>query len=253
MTDLRQMSRMLLPLLTAVLFLGAWEVSVRLLSVRELILPPPSRIVMVFQSHEALSVLENTIPTIWEAITGFGAAVLLGFLLAVMISYSSLVKEALYPYLIGFQVIPKMALAPIFVLWLGIGFGARFAFATFICFFPVVISLATGLRQTSPEAVLMGRSLGASKSQVFVHIRLPFALPYFFAGMKISATMSIIGVVIGEFITADKGLGFLILSAASRSNTPLLMAAIFVLCLAGFAIYGAVVLAERITRTSLGL
>jgi NitT/TauT family transport system permease protein len=250
---LRQANRVLLPLMTALVFLGAWEASVRLLSVRELILPPPSRILMVFHSSEALSVLENTIPTLWEAVTGFSAAVLLGFLLAVVISYSFLVKEALYPYLIAFQVIPKMALAPIFVLWLGIGFGARFAFATFICFFPVVISLTTGLRQTRPEVVLMGRSLGASKSQLFLHIRLPFALLYLFAGMKISATMSIIGVVIAEFITADKGLGFLILAAASRSNTPLLMASILVLCVAGFAIYGAVVGAERLARMSFDL
>lgn len=250
---LRQTDRILLPLLTAAFFLGVWEVGVRLLQVPELILPAPSRILTVFESDEAISVLENTVPTVWQAVTGFSAAILLGFLLAVAISYSHLVKEALYPYLIAFQVIPKMALAPIFVLWLGIGFGSRFAFATFVCFFPIVISLTTGLRETNPDSVLMARSLGASKGQIFRHIRLPFALPHFFAGMKISATMSIIGVVIGEFITADKGLGYLILYAGSRSNTPLVMAAILVLCLAGFAIYGTVVLAAHITQRFVGL
>lgn len=248
-----QVLRALLPLLTAAFFLAAWELTVRLFHIPELILPAPSRIFTVFDSPDAASILHNAVPTVWQAVAGFGAAIVLGFSLAVAMSYSQIVKEAIYPYLIGFQVIPKIALAPIFVLWLGIGFGSRFAFATFICFFPIVIALTAGLRETSPDAVRMARSVGATKSQVFRHVRLLFALRYFFAGLKISATLSIIGVVIGEFITADKGLGYLILYASSRSDTPLVMAAIVALCLAGFAIFGIVVLAERITHRFVGL
>ena len=134
----------------------------------------------------------------------------------------------------------------------GIGFKSRLAFATFICFFPVVIALATGLREASPDLVRMSRAFGASKAQIFAHVRLPFSLPYLFSGLKIAATLSMIGVVIGEFITADRGLGYLILYAASRSNTPLVLAAIAVLCAIGLAIYGAVVAAERWVERAMG-
>jgi len=248
---IRHIRRAVPPLLTAASVFVVWELSVRLLHVREALLPAPTRIAMLFASAEASLIFQHTLPTLWQAVSGFGTAIVLAVLTAGAITYSRVLNEAIYPYLIGLQVVPKMALAPIFVLWLGIGFASRFVFATFVCFFPIVIALTTGLRGTRPEAVLLARSVGASRIQILCHIRFPFALPYFFTGTKIAATMSLIGVVIGEFITSDKGLGFLILYAGSRSNTPLMMAAIVVLCLAGLAIYSAVVLAEHLTRSRL--
>ena len=241
-----------LPAAAALAAVALWEVLVRLLAVPELILPPPSRVLAVLFGDRLGLLAANAVPTALQAITGFLAAAALGVLLATAMTYSEMVKEAIYPYLVAFQVIPKIALAPLFVLWLGIGFASRFAFATFMCFFPIVIALAAGLRDTSPEAVRMCRAFGGSKAQVFRHIRFPYAVGYLFAGLKIAATMSIIGVVIGEFITADRGLGYLILWAASRSETALVMAAIVVLCLIGFAIYGAVVAAEKATMRAFG-
>jgi NitT/TauT family transport system permease protein len=224
--------------------LTVWELLVRLLSIPTLLLPPPSAIVAVFLSDQARLLAINAVPTAIQAITGFLFAALLGVVIAALLSYSKLFKEALYPYLIAFQVIPKIALAPLFVLWLGIGFLSRFAFVTFMCFFPIVVAFTSGLQQASPETVRMCRAFGGSKAQTFLHIRLPFAVDYLFAGLKIAATMSMIGVVVGEFITADRGLGYLILWAASRSDTALVIAAVLILCLIGLALYAAVVACE---------
>jgi NitT/TauT family transport system permease protein len=208
-------------------------------------LPSPTTIAKVFVGEGGQLILANTWPTAVQTVSGFAAAALLGVLVASAMVYSDVVRETIYPYLIAFQVIPKIALAPLFVLWLGIGFWSRFAFATFMSFFPIVIALIAGLKDTRPEAVRMCEAFGGSKAQIFRYIRFPYAIDYLFAGLKIGATMSIIGVVIGEFITADRGLGYLILWATSRSNTPLVMASIVVLCGLGLGIYGLVVLAER--------
>jgi NitT/TauT family transport system permease protein len=229
----------------ALLALGAWELVVRMLDVPHVLLPPPSRVLAVYAGPERITLLENAVPTGVQAVSGFAFAAALGVLTAVAITYWQALKEALHPYLVAFQVIPKIALAPLFVLWFGIGFASRFAFATFICFFPIVIALAVGLRDTHPDIVRMCRAAGASRAQILWQVRLPFALPYLFAGLKIAATMSIIGVVIGEFITADRGLGYLILFAASRSDTPLVVAAIVLLCAIGLVLFGVVVLLER--------
>ena len=235
----------LLPVGVALLALAAWELLVRVFQVPEVLLPPPSRVLQVYAGPGAAAIAENALPTGVQAVSGFAFAALLGVAVAIAITYSHALKEALHPYLVAFQVIPKLALAPLFVLWFGIGFASRFAFATFICFFPIVIALAAGLRDTHPDVMRMCRAAGASRAQILWQVRLPFALPYLFAGLKIAATLAIIGVVIGEFITADRGLGYLILYAASRSDTPLVMAAIVLLCVIGLALFGAVVLAER--------
>ena len=144
--------------------------------------------------------------------------------------------------------IPKIALAPWFVVWLGISSESRVAFATFISFFPVVISAAVGFSNTEASTLRLCRSLTASEWQSFVMVRLPFALPAIFSGMKIAMTMAIIGVIIGEFISAKAGLGFYILYASSRMETAAIFAAIFVLCVIGLALFGVVAGAERLVR-----
>lgn len=241
-----------LPIGVAALALGAWELLVRVLDVPPVLLPPPSRVLAVYAGPDGARLLENALPTGAQTVSGFAFAALLGVLVAIAITYSQALKEAVHPYLVGFQVIPKIALAPLFVLWFGIGFASRFAFATFICFFPIVIALAAGLRDTHPDVIRMCRAAGASRAQILWQVRMPFATPYLFAGLKIAAAMSIIGVVIGEFITADRGLGYLILYAASRSDTPLVMAAIVLLCAIGLVLFGAVVLAERMVEKRRG-
>jgi NitT/TauT family transport system permease protein len=151
-----------------------------------------------------------------------------------------------------FQLIPKIALAPLFVVWLGISSESRVAFAAFVSFFPIVISAAVGFANTEQATLRLCRSLTASEWQSFVAVRFPFALPAIFSGLKVAMTMAIIGVIIGEFISAKASLGFYILYAGGRMETGLIFAALFVLCLIGIALFGAVALAEELVRRSYG-
>lgn len=234
-----------LPLLVGALALLCWEMAVRVFHVPVVILPPPSRVMLEFFGPRFAELLQHAVPSGLQIASGFVFATVSGILLAVLMAYSVLLRAALQPYMIALQVIPKIALAPLFILWFGIGFSSRFAFATFICFFPVVIATLTGLRDTPTEVLRMCQAIGASEAQVMWRVRLPFALPYVFAGLKIAATMAVIGVVIGEFISADRGLGYLILYCASRSETPGVLAAIAVLCAIGLSLYGVVAWTEQ--------
>jgi NitT/TauT family transport system permease protein len=232
-----------LPIATAAIVLALWEAVVRFYKVPAVILPPPSDVVKVFLRNYPL-LLEHTVPTLMETVVGFVLAVVLGIGLAIIITYSPNWRAALYPNLVLFQLIPKVALAPLFIVWLGIGSQSRLAFALFISFFPIVISMATGLMEVDRDMLRLCRSLTASEWQIFTNIRFPSALPYLFSGMKIAMTMAMIGVIVGEFITAQAGLGYLIIFATSRAETAVIMAAIGLLCIIGLALYGLVLLGE---------
>ena len=146
--------------------------------------------------------------------------------------------------MVAFQLIPKIALAPLFVIWLGIDAPSRLVFATFISFFPVAIGTLTGLLGTDPSAIRLCQSLTASKSQIFRHVQVPYALPFFFTGMKVAATLSVIGIIVGEFISSKHGLGSYILLAGSRAETAQIFAALVVLCAIGLGLYGVIVWLE---------
>jgi NitT/TauT family transport system permease protein len=234
-----------LPVATALAGLVAWEAAVRWSGVPEAILPAPTDVARTLVSAWDL-LLEHTWPTAMETVGGFLLATVVGIAVAIAITYSAPVREALYPLLVVFQLIPKVALAPLFIVWLGIGSASRLAFALFISFFPIVISTAAGLVNADRTMLRLARSLTATEWQVFVSIRFPGALPHIFSGLKIAVTLSIIGVIVGEFITAQAGLGYLIVFATSRAETAAIMAAIVVLCVVGLVLYGLVGLAERL-------
>jgi NitT/TauT family transport system permease protein len=248
---LRQLRPLLLPLATAAALLCVWQVVVRALHVPAVVLPPPSDI-----GHElwrALpTLLHHAVPTTLDSVMAFFTASALGIALAVAITYSPFLRDMLYPNLVLFQLIPKVALAPLFVVWLGIGSGSRVAFAAFVSFFPVVISATVGFANAETSALQLCRSLTASEWQAFAMVRFPFALPAIFSGMKIAMTMAVIGVIIGEFISAQAGLGFYILYASSRMETALIFAALLVLCVIGVALFGAVALAEQLVHRVYG-
>lgn len=157
-------------------------------------------------------------------------------------------REALYPNLIFFQLIPKIALAPLFIIWLGVGSQSRIAFSIFIAFFPMVIATTAGFLSVDRGILRLCRSLTATEWQIFTSVRFPTALPHIFSGMKIAITLAIIGVIIGEFITAQAGLGYLIIFATARADTEVSMAAIVVLCICGLLLYGLVALAEMVAN-----
>jgi NitT/TauT family transport system permease protein len=248
---LQQLRPVILPLATAAVVVYAWQVVVTALHVPVVVLPPPSDI-----GHELWrafpTLLHHAVPTTLDALMAFFTASALGIALAVAITYSPFLRDMLYPNLVLFQLVPKVALASLFVVWLGIGSGSRVAFAAFVSFFPMVISAAVGFTNVQTSALRLCRSLTASEWQSFAMVRFPFGLPAIFSGMKIAMTMAVIGVIIGEFISAQAGLGFYILYASSRMETGLIFAALLVLCVIGVALFGAVALAEELVRRSYG-
>ena len=236
-----------LPLALAAIVLVGWQLAVTLGHIPPVILPSPVSITKyIIDRYDIL--LMHAIPTTLESAASFVLATLLGIALAIIITYSQIAREALYPNLVFFQLIPKIALAPLFIIWLGIGSQSRIAFSVFIAFFPVVIATTAGFANVDKGMLRLCRSLTASEWQIFTSVRFPAALPHIFSGMKIAVTLAIIGVIIGEFITAQAGLGYLIIFATARADTEISMAAIVVLCICGLLLYGLVALGESIAN-----
>jgi len=225
----------------------AWEILCRIAKLSPELLPPPSSVWGVLVGNPAI-LIQQAIPTTIEIVASFGIASAVGVLLAIAITFSTAVREALYPNIVMFQVIPKIALAPLFVVWLGVGSRSCIVVGIFIAFFPVVVSTATGLVSAKPDVLQLCRSLTASEWQMFRLARFPYAMPYIFAGMKVAVTLAMIGVIVGEFITAQAGLGYIIMFASSAGETATVLAAIVVLCVIGLVLYGLVGIGELLVR-----
>jgi NitT/TauT family transport system permease protein len=243
-----QIPAFVLPVATAVLFLLAWQGISVLGHISATILPPPSMVLKQLTENFSL-IMKHTYPTTIETLIAFGISIPLGIALAALLVYSTVAQQALYPNVIFFQLIPKIALAPLFIVWLGIGPSSRIIFSIFICFFPILIATAAGLRAVETNMLRLCRSLRMSEWQVLIRVRFPTSPPYIFSGMKVSVTLAIIGIVVGEFIASQQGLGYLILFASSRQQTDLALACIAVLCVVGLALYGIVVIAEKVVTT----
>ncbi|MBY6092860.1 ABC transporter permease [Maritimibacter alkaliphilus] len=248
---LRVARPVLLPTLTAAVLLGIWWALASWADLPAVVLPHPADVWSILKSNFPL-LSTHMWHTAYESTLGFLIAMVTGVSLAILITYSAVLREAFYPHLILFQLVPKVALAPLFVVWLGIGAPARLSFATFIAFFPLVIATAQGLTEVPPEMIRLSRSLSATRWQIFRTIRFPYAIPYIFAGMKISVTMAMIGIIVGEFIASQKGLGYLILFASSQANTALILAAVILLCVVGLVQFGIVLALERAVRRVFG-
>jgi NitT/TauT family transport system permease protein len=251
LAHLRYFRPVILPIATAAAALIGWQAICAIFRIPPVILPAPSEIAVELTCILP-TLLHHVVPTTLDSLKAFTAASALGVALAVAITYSRLLRDTLYPNLVLFQIIPKVALAPLFVVWLGISSESRVAFSAFASFFPVVISATVGFAATDATTLRLCRSLTASDWQSFILVRFPFALPAIFSGMKIAMTMAVIGVIIGEFISAKAGLGFYILYASSRMETAAIFAALFVLCAIGVSLFGAVALGERLVRLHYG-
>ena len=236
-----------LPLGLALLALIGWELLCRFVKISPQLLPRPSAVWDVLTGNPGI-LIDQSIPTAIEIVLSFLVATVFGALLAVAITFSAAVREALYPNIVMFQLIPKIALAPLFIVWLGVGSRSIITVGVFIAFFPMVVSTATGLVSARPDVLQLCRSLTASEWQMFRLARFPYAMPYMFAGMKVGVTMAMIGVVVGEFITAQAGLGYIIMFASSAGETATVLAAIVVLCAIGLVLYGLVGWGEMLVR-----
>jgi len=224
------------PVATALLLVSLWEWLSRNGAINARLLPAPSA-VWATLAHSIDVLLEQALPTFWGALAGIVLAALLGIALAMAVSFSRTLMQAIYPTVVFFQLIPKVALAPVFLIWFGTGWTANVLFSMFIAFFPVVVATITGLGAAPANYESLCRSLTMSRLKFFLKIRLPFALPYIFSGLRIGVTFAVIGVVLGEFITAQVGLGYIILFSANNFETSLLLAAILLLCAVGIALF----------------
>jgi len=232
------------PIGISVAMLVLWEVAVRDLGIRSIILPPPSEIVdAMIRRHELL--LAHLWPSLYLTVLGFALSVVGGIAVAVLITYSSILRKTLYPIIVVSQVIPKISIAPLFIVWFGTGTMSSLLLAVLIAFFPMTINSALGFQSIDEDIHRMARTFMGSQWQIFWKIRMPNALPYIFSGMKISITLAIIGVIVSEFVASQEGIGYLIKLAGGLLDTPLMMAAITVLSISGLALYGLIVLAEH--------
>jgi NitT/TauT family transport system permease protein len=228
-----------------VVFFAVWEAFVHVLHIKPVILPPPTRVAEVAYENRAL-LLKNTWPTFVAISLGFLSAVVTGFIIAVGIAYSKIVRDLTYPFLVAAQILPKIAFAPLFLIWFGFGLTPKVVIAAMIAFFPIVINTAKGLTSVDAELLQYMDSLGANAWEKFAKISLPWAMPYFFAALKISITLAIVGAVVGEFVAAGEGLGYVINASNISLDTELMFAAIICMSVLGIALFLVIVLLERL-------
>lgn len=232
------------PLITALGLIAAWESLVWLSGVPPYILPPPTRVATVLVERFDL-LIEQAAWTAAEMVLGLVLGLVLGAALAVIFAASAAWRRWALPLVIVSQAVPVIAVAPLLVLWLGYGMASKVAMAALVIFFPVVSSLYDGLRRTDPGWIELAHTMNASPQAMLLQIRLPAALPAFASGARIAAAVAPIGAVIGEWVGASAGLGFLMTQSLARGQTPLAFAALGILCLLGLALYYAADQAAR--------
>jgi NitT/TauT family transport system permease protein len=224
------------PTVVFLLLLVAWELYVRLSGILQVILPAPTQIAGFMWDRRDL-LLENAWPTLYQCLLGFALAVIGGIAIAVVVTQFNVIRRGFYPLVVGIALIPKISLAPLFTLWFGTGSVARISLVFFISFFPMVVSPASGLLSVDEGLLKTARAFGANRTQIFWTMRVPAALPYIFDGMKVSMSLAIIGIIVAEFVTADQGLGYLIIFATGLLDTTMMLAAIILLSVMGLALY----------------
>jgi NitT/TauT family transport system permease protein len=221
-----------------------WQATVRFFEIPDIILPSPTDIAYYLNRRGSLFI-SHLWPTLLQTIWGFTLAVAGGIMLAVIVALTEFGRRAVMPLLVVAQIVPKIAVAPLFMLWFGLGDLSRVLIAFLVAFFPIVINTVSGLSSVDHNLVLLGRAFARSRWKFFLKIQLPHAVPYLFDGMKVSITLAIIGVIVAEFVSSQRGLGYLIMFGNGRLDTEMMMAAIAVLSLMGLALYAVIALLAR--------
>jgi ABC-type nitrate/sulfonate/bicarbonate transport system permease component len=237
--------RVLLATLLFAALIGLWQGVASLHSVDDLTLASPVETARALRDDWSL-LMDNAGTTLVEVLLGLAIAVVLGVLFAVAMHVNAGLRDAAYPLLIASQAVPVVVLAPIFVLAFDYGIGPKLAIVALVCFFPVTVNVLDGLRSVEPELLKLMRSLGASRLATLWRVELPGALPFFFSGLRVAATVSVIGAVFGEWAGADQGLGRLVLFGNNQLQTPRVYAGIVILTLMAVALFVLVTLAERL-------
>lgn len=240
MNDSR-LQRVALVAAVAVIVVGAWEALVRLTGMPVFILPPPSRIAgqLVAMAGQRLFWVDLAV-TLHEVLLGYGVAIALAAVLGVAIAQVGLLERALMPYIVAFQTIPSVALAPLFLQWFGYGATSKVVMAALIAFFPILVNVIAGLQAAGRDEIQMARAFGATRLQILVKVRAPNALPYVFAGLELGVVFALVGAIVAEFVGAKAGLGNRILQYNEQFNIAGMFAVLIVLAAVGMAMHRAV-------------
>jgi NitT/TauT family transport system permease protein len=228
-------------------FFVAWEILCLIFNVSDIVLPRPSQILITLWTRFP-AIWPHAVQTLYTTLVGFALGIMIGVLLGILIGSSRLAYDVAYPLLVGFSSIPKVAVVPIFVLWFGAGTVPAVLTAMIMCIFPIVVNVATGLAATEPELQDVMRTLRATKWEILWNIGLPRTMPYFFASLKVAATLAFVGAVISETVASNRGIGNLMMIASSSFDVPLVFAGLFILAALGVALYAGFSLIEgRVT------
>src|SRR6185437_1376352 len=235
LTERREaLARRLLVLLFGIFIFVAWEIVCRAYHISDLLLPPPSRIIgaLITGFHNGLFTAALQ-ATLLEVLLGFAFAAVAAFLCGMFISQLRIVEVVLYPYIVALQTLPKVAIAPFILIWVGFGIESKIVIAAMVAFFPMLVNNIVGLKSAPPEKIELMRSLSATRTKIFWYIQFPEALPYIFAGLNIGIVMSVLGAIVGEFIGAKAGLGYLLLQMNYSMDVIGMFAVLLVLGLMG--------------------
>jgi NitT/TauT family transport system permease protein len=234
----------LAPWIYTLALLVIWEASVHVFRIPEFFLPPPTAVARAIYNYWP-AIYRNSLITLWSTVVGFLLAVGFGLLLGVVIGWSRSIYAGLYPLMIGFNAIPKVAVVPILVLWFGIGFIPAVLTAFLISFFPIVVNVATGLATIEPELEDVLKALGASKLDIMRKVGIPRSLPYFFGSLKVAITLAFVGTVVSESVASNNGIGNLMLQAQAQFLVPLIFAGLVALAVLGIVMYWLMAVLER--------
>ena len=234
-----------LRLLLIAVFLGVWEAFVRLLEIPLFILPTPSNVfVALYRGFASSLYIDHIWVTLAETLMGFALGTTLAFVLGTVIALSRPVEYFLYPFVVMFQAMPKVALAPLIIVWFGLGIFSKVVNAALVAFFPLMVNTIVGLRSAEEDKVNLMRSLAASKTQIFWMLQLPNAMPYIFAGLEIAMIFALIGAIVAEFVGSNNGLGYILLQGTANLDTTLVFAVLFLLTIIGLALNSIVEVVE---------
>jgi NitT/TauT family transport system permease protein len=216
-----------------------WEAAVRLIGVKLYILPAPSYVLATLWTKWS-TIGAAAWYTAQPMLVGYGFAVVVGVLLALMFAVSRFIESVVYPQIVFLQIIPKIAIAPLFMIWFGYGLTSKVLIVFLLSFFPVVVSAVQAFRSVDPDIIDLARITGASPLRMFWRVQIPHALPTLFTGFKVAAALAATAAVVAEFVSSDRGLGYLLVDYTNRFDTPGVFAAILVLSIMGLLLYAAV-------------
>jgi len=233
------------PILLIVILLVLWDLAIRLFRIPPYLIPAPEAVVKQLYLEWPKLWRESLITT-YATLGGFALSIAFGIPMALMIAYSRTVESFVYPLLVFSQSVPKIAIAPLFVVWFGFGIIPKVICAFMLGFFPIVVSTVMGFKSVEPDMIDLARSMKASRLATFLRISLPQALPSIFAGLKVSVTLAVVGAVVGEFVGSNSGIGYLLQIANGNFDLPLMFAALTVLSGIGVLLFVAVDVVERL-------